>query len=309
MSNLSTQRTSLKGLLESDNVKKRIQEVQGKNAASFVTSIIQIANSSQMLADAEPSSIVSAAMTAATLNLPLNNALGLAYIVPFKEKQKDGSYLTKGQFMLGWKGLVRLAQRSGQFVRLNSGVVKEGEIVSFDRLTGDIKFNWEQDDEKREQLKPIGYFAYFKLVNGYEHTYYMTMKEMDAHAKKYSQTYKKGFGIWKDDYESMANKTVLKLLISKFAPLSIEMASAVEKDQAVLDYNDDDGTIDVTSYPDNETPEVDPDMERMREYITSAKTHEELDDTLVILDNEGKGELFVDEIKAKRKELNKQSKK
>lgn len=297
------QKSSLKGLLESENVKNRIREVQGKNAASFVTSIIQIANSNALLANAEPSSIVSAAMTAATLNLPLNNNLGLSYIIPFKEKQKDGTYLTKAQFQIGWKGLVRLAQRSGQFLRLNSGVVKEGEIVSFDRLSGDIEFNWEQDDEARKKLKPMGYFGYFKLINGYEHIYYMTMAEINEHAKKYSQTFKKGFGVWVDDFDAMAQKTVLKLLISKFAPLSIDVIDAIEKDQSVMKYDEDTDTIDVEAYVDNETPEIDPEEERVVFLIKEAKTQDDLDFVKVHA-----SEKHLDLIKEKQKEINKANK-
>ena len=299
MSNVA-KRSDLKGLLESENVKNRINEILGKNAAAFTTSVIQIASQNKMLVNAEPSSIVGAAMTAATLNLPINNALGYSYIIPFREKQKDGSYLTKAQFQIGWKGFVRLAQRSGQFLRLNSGDVKQGEIISKDRLSGDITFDWVQNESQREKLNTIGFFAYFKLVNGYEHTLYMTIEELNAHGKKFSQTFKGGFGLWKTDFSSMAQKTVMKMLLSKYAPLSIELTDAVVKDQATINHEN---TEDIT-YVDNEETEIDPEAERIRVLIEESETQEDLDFA--------KGhatEEFLPMIKAKQKELNELNKK
>jgi recombination protein RecT len=241
------QKTTLKSLLASTDVSTKMKEILGKRSSTFATSVLQIANQNSMLARAEPKSILGAAMTAATLDLPLNNNLGYAYIVPFNEKQKDGNYQTKAQFMLGYKGFVQLAMRSGQFKTLNSTDVKEGEIGSRDRLSGTMEFSWIDNDTERAKAKTIGYVAYFKLNNGFDATYYMSVEELEAHGKKFSQTFKKGFGLWKDDFDNMSKKTVLKLLLSKQAPLSIDMQTAVTTDQAVV--NDMEGH-DVT-YIDN----------------------------------------------------------
>jgi len=266
--------SGLKNLLESPTIKNRLADILGKRSSVFATSVIQIAQSNNKLSVAEPSSIVGAAMTAATLDLPLNNNIGFAYIVPYDVKQSDGSKKTMAQFQIGWKGFVQLALRTGQFSRINTTDVREGEIAFMDRLSGDIDFQWEADTDKRLKLPIIGYVAYFRLVNGFEASFYMTKAEVTAHAKKYSQSFRAGFGNWKDDFESMALKTVLKLLLSKKAPLSIEMTRAIETDQAT--FNDVDETHDI-DYIDNETVTVDPELERIREYIENIERQEEAD--------------------------------
>lgn len=270
MSNI--QKTSVKSLLDSESVKSKLKEILGKNAATFATSVVQIAQSNNMLINAEPSSVVGAAMTAATLNLPLNNSLGYSYIIPFKEKQKDGSYLTKAQFQIGYKGFIQLAMRSGQFKTINATDVKKGEVSTRDRLSGDMEFNWIDNDAERAKIETIGYVAYFKLINGYEATLYMSMDEITGHGKKFSQTFKKGFGLWSTDFDSMASKTVLKLLLSKKAPLSIEMQTAVKTDQA--SFNDVEDTEDI-SYVDNDEAEHDHESERILKGIEGIK--DELD--------------------------------
>lgn len=266
MSNI--QKTSdLKGLMNKPQVQERLKEILGKNHATFATSVMQIAQSNDMLKKAEPQSILGAAMTAATLNLPLNNSLGFAYIVPFYDGKTK---TTKAQFQIGAKGFKQLASRSGQFKVLNETDVREGEIEHRDRLTGEIKFNFVQDDKERQKLKVIGYVSHFKLTNGFESTLYMTVEELENHAKKYSQTYKKGFGTWKDNFDAMAKKTVSKLNLSKNAPLSIEMQTAVTSDQAVV----------------NETEDVD--------YVDNAEEAEELRPSL----DDAEFKQAIDQIKA-----------
>ena len=291
----------VKSILDSPQVQERLKEILGKNSATFATSVIQITQSNTMLANAEPNSIVGAAMTAATLNLPLNNSLGYAYIIPFKEKQKDNSYLTKAQFQIGYKGFIQLAMRSGQFKTINSTDVKKGEIANRDRLSGDMDFSWIDDDNERKKLETIGYVAYFKLTNGYEATLYMSMEEINGHGKKFSQTFKKGFGLWATDFDSMAQKTVLKLLLSKKAPLSIEMQTAVKSDQGTI--NDIENTEDIT-YVDNDEVEIDHEAERVRVLIEESVTQEDLD-----FAKGHAGEEFLPLIKSKQKELNELNKK
>lgn len=289
----------LKELLNSETVKNQLNDILGKRAATFATSVIQITQSNSLLKNATPHSIVGAAMTSATLNLPLNNNLGYAYIIPFNERQKDGSFITKAQFQLGYKGLIQLAQRSGQFLTLHTTDVKQGEIISRDRLTGEIDFQWIDDDDDRAKRQSIGYVAYFKLKNGYEATLFMSIKELESHGKKFSQTYKKNFGLWKDDFDSMAKKTVLKLLLSKYAPMSIEMAQATESDQASLEYDETENTIE-TNYVDN-TPEIiDVEAERIRTFILNAETQDDLD-----FIKPQAGEEHLDLIKEAQKRINK----
>lgn len=281
--NLVKSETTLKGLFNQENVKQKFQELLGKNAPQFITSVLQIAQSNDLLAKADPFSIYSAAATAATLNLPLNNNLGFAYIIPYNVKQKDGTYKTLAQFQIGAKGFKQLALRSGQFAKLNETDVREGEIVHFDRMAGDISFKWIEDHAERSKAKVVGYVSYFRLINGFEQTFYMTVEELEAHGKKYSQTFRKGFGLWKDDFDSMSRKTVVKLNLSKNAPLSIEMQTAIKTDQSVVN---DPETEDV-EYIDQTTPQqklgvdradIDKELDRVKELVETCETVEELVD-------------------------------
>lgn len=229
---------ALKTFFESPNVQGKIKELVGKNAATFATSVMQIANSNSMLKTADPMSIFNAACMAATLNLPLQNGLGFAYIVPFRNNKEKK---TEAQFQIGYKGFIQLAQRSGQFKRLVALPVYKKQLLKKDFING-FEFDWEQEPEEGEL--PIGYYAYFKLVNEFSAELYMTHEEIEKHAKKYSQTYrtyleKKAKGqwaqsVWADNFEAMALKTVTKLLLSKQAPLSVEMQQAVLADQTVV---------------------------------------------------------------------------
>ena len=232
---------TLRELFNDPIIKKKVEQLIGKNSATFATSVIQITNSNAMLRTAEPTSIFNAACMAATLNLPLQNGLGFAYIVPFKNNKERK---VEAQFQIGYKGFIQLAQRSGQFKRLVALPVYKKQLLKKDFING-FDFDWEQEPDKDEN--PIGYYAYFKLVNDFSAELYMSHDDIVKHAQRYSQTFKKGFGVWHDNFESMALKTVLKLLLSKQAPLSVEMQQAVLADQAIVK-DAKDGEFD---YPDN----------------------------------------------------------
>lgn len=219
---------TLRELFNNPIIKTKIEQLVGKNSATFATSVMQIANSNTMLRTADPTSIFNAACMAATLNLPLQNGLGFAYIVPFKNNKEKK---TEAQFQIGYKGFIQLAQRSGQFKRLVALPVYKKQLIKKDFING-FEFDWEQEPEKDEN--PIGYYAYFKLVNDFSAELYMSHDDIVKHAQRYSQTFKKGFGVWHDNFEAMALKTVMKLLLSKQAPLSVEMQQAVLADQAVV---------------------------------------------------------------------------
>ena len=219
---------TLRELFNNPIIKTKIEQLVGKNSATFATSVMQIANSNTMLRTADPTSIFNAACMAATLNLPLQNGLGFAYIVPFKNNKERK---VEAQFQIGYKGFIQLAQRSGQFKRLVALPVYKKQLLKKDFING-FEFDWEQEPEKDEN--PIGYYAYFKLVNDFLAELYMSHDDIVKHAQRYSQTFKKGFGVWHDNFEAMALKTVMKLLLSKQAPLSVEMQQAVLADQAVV---------------------------------------------------------------------------
>lgn len=232
----------VKAFFETPAIKHKLEELLNKNAATFTTSVLQIVNSNSLLRNADPISVFNAACMAATLQLPLQNGLGFAYIVPYQNRKEKK---TEAQFQLGYKGLIQLAQRSGQFKRLVSVPVYEKQLIAEDPING-FEFDWKQKPAKDE--KPVGYYAYFKLINEFTAELYMSTQDVYDHAARYSQTYKKGYGVWHDNFEAMALKTVMKLLLSKQAPLSVEMQQAVLADQAVVKSVENAEF----SYPDNE---------------------------------------------------------
>lgn len=216
----------IKDLVHNEEFIKKAQDTLGSGTQQFMSSILTLVNSDKLLAGCNSYELYNCCLMAAALKLPFNKDLGQAWIVPFGGKP---------QLQIGWKGFVQLAQRSGEFKKINATDVKEGEIKSIDRLSGDIEFEWIQDDAKRIEANTIGYAAYFELRSGFEKTLYMTKSELEAHAKKYSQTYKKGYGVWKDNFDAMAKKTVIKLLLNRYAPLSVDMQKAIELDQSDTD--------------------------------------------------------------------------
>lgn len=246
---------TIKDVLSQSNVKERFSDLLGRNPSGFLTTVINTVSNSDHLKNATPESVLFAAATAASMDLQVDPNIGFAYIVPYK---KHGGP-QQAQFQIGYKGIRQLALRTGQFKYINEGDVREGEIKSRDRLTGEAVFDWIQDDNERLKKKVIGYFSYFELmsdnpkIKGYSHYLYMTVEQLEAHGKKFSQSFKKGFGLWKDDFHSMAIKTVSKLNLSKNAPLSTEMQRAFTSDQGVI--NDWDGSK--VEYPDNETVDLD----------------------------------------------------
>ena len=211
-------------LMRSPGVMAKVQDVLGseKVAAGFISSVISIANGNKELRKADPMTVVGAAMVAATLQLPVVPTIGLAYIVPYKGQ---------AQFQIGYKGLIELAERSGQFKNIIDEVVYEGQLVRRNKFTGEYVF----DEDARTSDKVIGYMARFDLINGFSKTIYWSIEEVKAHAMKFSQAFKNGWTCpWKTDFDAMARKTVLKALFSKYAPKSIQMQSAITYDQATV---------------------------------------------------------------------------
>lgn len=242
-----------KAFFDQDSVKGKFAELLGKKSTGFITSVLQIVSSNAMLKNAEPQSIFHAAAVAATLDLPLNNNLGFAYIVPYNTKQPDGTSKVVAQFQMGYKGFIQLAQRSGQFKTISAAAIYEGQIVAENPLDG---FEFDFTAKKSEMI--VGYAAKFKLINGFEKTLYMTLADIKKHGGKYSKSFGFKTGLWNQDFEAMAIKTVIKLLLSKFAPLSIEMQQAVITDQALI--NDAEGSN--VTYVDHEDVTIDKEAER-----------------------------------------------
>lgn len=238
---------ALKQFFHGEGIQKKVREIVGKNANVFVTSLLQITNANPELAEADRMSIFNGALMAATLNLPLQDSLGFAYLIPYKRNYKGSDDIwyekVEAQFQLGYKGFIQLAQRSGQFKRLASIPVYKEQLIKKDPING-FEFNWDYEPDENEA--PVGYYAYFKLLNDFTAEIYMSRNDIIKHAIKYNPIFKrmkdisinnfnvKAWGAWKDNFEGMALKTVLKLLLSKQAPLSVEMQKAINSDQAVV---------------------------------------------------------------------------
>lgn len=243
------QKQSLQQIMKSPAMINKLNGVLGneKIANSFISSVISVANGNNMLRNADPMTVVGSAMVAATLQLPIVPTLGMAYIIP---------YGRAAQFQIGYKGLLRLAERSGQVKNIIDEVVYDGQLVRKNKFTGEYVFD--EDAKKSDSI--IGYMARLELTNGFAKTVYWTKEEVEAHAKRFSQAYQKGRqSPWKSDFDQMARKTVLKALISKYAPLDIAMQQAIRFDQAVVkpttdNVEDAEFTIDCfdTEYVDNE---------------------------------------------------------
>lgn len=239
---------ALKGYFENESVKKNLQAMLGQKAQGFATSVLSVVNNNRLLQKANPSTVYSSAMVAASLDLPINPNLGFAAIVP---------YGNSAQFQIMTRGLVQLAIRSGQYERITNAVVHKGELVKYDPFKDEYVF----DASKRESDEVIGFMAYFRTVGGFEKYFYMTKEEALAHGKRYSKSFDSG--VWSSDPESMCLKTVLKLLLSKYGILSIEMQRAIKFDQGVVkdDFTEMESIDDIdyaeVEYVDNQQNEVD----------------------------------------------------
>lgn len=278
--NSNVGKSTLKALVNADVTKKKFQEMLGNKAVGFLTSLINTTNGNAQLQQADPNSILKAGAIAATLDLPIDPNLGFAYIVPYKKKYKDeiGNWHEKNeaQFQMGYKGFVQLAIRTGQYKRINVAVIYEGQFESYDPITDELKYNL----ENRLSDEITHYVAYFQTINGFEKYNIMSKEEVEQHGMKFSKTFKKEKSTWQTDFNAMAKKTVLKLLLSKFGILSIEMQTALKTDQAVIkdvnkdsveveyvdnenNVNDTTDEIQVTVNNNNETTEEDEELKGM----------------------------------------------
>lgn len=223
--------------ITSPKTQKYLSDILGERKGSFVNNLTALVANSAQLQECVPLTVMFAALKATALNLPLENSLGMAYCIPYRDNKKN---ITVAQFQIGYKGYKQLALRSGMFSIIpNATDVKEGELKYRNRLTSECHFEFIDDDVERAKKKTIGYASYFRLLNGAESTYYMSVEEMEAHALRYSQTYRsktdyiKKSSKWTTDFDDMAKKTVIKLNLSKNAPLSVEMQDAIRADQSV----------------------------------------------------------------------------
>lgn len=219
----------LNGILDGEKMRNRFDELLGKRTPQFLSSLVSMINDNKDLQEAfyqSPMSVIKSALQAASYDLPIDPALGYAYIVPFNNSYKDenGNWQKKKQatFVMGYKGMTQLCLRTGAYKNVPDAVdVRDGELVSYNRLTGEAVFHWIEDEDEREALPIIGYAGYFQLKNGAEKTIYMTRKQIEAHERKNRKGQSMGKG-WREDFDAMARKTVLRRLIGKYGLMSIE---------------------------------------------------------------------------------------
>jgi recombination protein RecT len=212
----------MQNFFERDTVKAQMQRVLDDNIDSFVASVIDLYTGDTYLQNCHPELVVMQALKAATLKLPVIKSLGFAYIVPFKSGDK---YIPT--MIIGYKGLIQLAIRTNQYRIINADVVYEGEYKTCNKLTGEFDLTGEKKSDR-----VIGYFAHFELKSGFSKTIFMTRERVDAHAKKFSKSYNTAQSPWKTDFDSMALKTTIRGLFSKWGALSVEMQSALTDDDA-----------------------------------------------------------------------------
>ena len=221
----------MNAMLDGEAMRGRFNELLGKRAPQFISSLVSLVNADTNLQQAfyeAPMTVIQSALKAATFDLPIDQNLGYAYIVPFKNGKKngDGTYtkVMEASFILGWKGMHQLALRTGSYKTINVIDIREGELLSYNKLTEDIDIRFVEDEDEREKLKVIGYVGYYRLVNGAEKIIYMTVKQIENHEKKNRKGEYMGKG-WRDDFDAMARKTVYRKLIGKWGVMSIDYQS------------------------------------------------------------------------------------
>lgn len=237
--------------LSGDGVKRKINEiVGGKDGQRFITAVVSAVSNNPELANCDHGTILSAALLGESLKLSPSPQLGQYYMVPFNDNKAG---IKKAQFILGYKGYIQLAIRSGYYKNINVLAIKEGELIDFNPLTEEIEVDLIEDDLDREATPTVGYYAMFEYHNGFRKAMYWSKGKMEAHADKYAPAFKlkayrdiqegkisskdmwKYSSYWYKDFDGMAYKTMLRQLISKWGIMSIEMQEAYTKDVDVID--------------------------------------------------------------------------
>ncbi len=212
-------------LLSKEGYQKRFDELLGKRSPQFISSIVSLMNADSALMSAfhdAPVTIIQSALQAASFDLPINPALGYAYLVPFRNSKRNR---VEASFIMGYKGMLQLALRTGVYKRINVVDVRAGELKSYDRLREDIELEFIEDEDEREKAPIIGYVGYFQMINGMEKTIYMTVKQLEAHEKKFRHGDYMSRG-WKENPDAMMRKTIMRKLIGKWGLMSVTYQSA-----------------------------------------------------------------------------------
>lgn len=210
----------LKNALNHPAVQDQFRQALEGQSGVFISSLIELFSSDKYLQECNPKDVIMEALKAATLRLPINKSLGFAYIIAYKEKG-----VPKPQFQLGYKGILQLAMRSGQYRHINADTILEGELQSTDKLTGEVTFG------PATGPGVVGYFAHLETLNGFKKTVWASKDQIAGHAKRFSKSFNSQNTPWKSDFDAMAIKTVIKRLFSRYGIMSIEMQAALASDQ------------------------------------------------------------------------------
>ena len=242
-----------KALMSTPQMKKKFTDILHEKSDLFMGSLMTLVGGDNYLSQAEPMTIIASALKAATMDLPIDKNLGYAYVVPFNRYEKKGkNWIThnEAQFILGYKGYIQLAQRSGQYKALNALAIYEGQLIDWNPLTEEFTFDY----KGKVSDEVIGYVGFFELLNGFKKTVYWTKQEIESHRIKNSKNKDKEklSGAWVDNYDSMAIKTVLRNLLSKWGLLSVEMQTAITSDEKVFRVDENNDLIEETDLSDME---------------------------------------------------------
>lgn len=262
-----SQKPALREVFQSPNVQKMLIETVGKNKDNFVANVLSVTSNNLKLKECDSMTIISAALVAENLKLSLSPQLGYAYLVPFEDNKNKRKVAT---FVLGYRGYIQLAQRSGQYRSIRVSEVKEGEKISYNPFTGIGEFKYIEDEETREKLKTIGYYFHFELLNGFVFDDYWSIEKMRRHALKYSAGYRSdvkngtAYTFWTQDFDGQAKKTMIRLGLSKWGIMSIEMEKAYNKDSEAMK--------DSGEYDDEKVVNLDEEQYEVQEKVSEEET-------------------------------------
>lgn len=265
-----------KALMNTPAMKKKFTDILHEKSDSFMGSLMTLVGGDNYLSQAEPMTIIASALKAATMDLPIDKNLGYAYVVPFNRSEKVGNKWIKhneAQFILGYKGYIQLAQRSGQYKALNALAIYDGQLIDWNPLTEEFTFDY----KAKLSDEVIGYVGFFELLNGFKKTVYWTKQEIESHRIKNAKGYDKEklSGAWVENYDSMAIKTVLRNMLSKWGLLSVEMQSAITSDEKVFRVDENNDLIEETDLSD---------MEPLKQDLKEAERVEESENIETLFD-------------------------
>lgn len=267
-----------KTLMSTPAMKKKFTDILHEKSDAFMGSLLTLVGGDDYLSKAEPMTIIASALKAATMDLPIDKNLGYAYIVPFNRKEKVGKdWIThnEAQFILGYKGYIQLAQRSGQYKALNAIEIYEGQLIEWNPLTEEFQFDY----NAKQSDQVIGYVGFFELLNGFKKTVYWTKQEVEAHRIKHVKGFDKTklTGAWKENYDAMAIKTVLRNMLAKWGILSVEMQNAVTSDERVFRFDENNDLVEEVTLNDAEP--IEPELKEAEKVEDVSSAFDEYEET------------------------------